>query len=360
MLDRIFNFNPGPATLPLDVLKKVQQELLNYNNTGMSVMELSHRSKDYEAINDRAIALFRELMGLDESYKVLFVGGGASTQFATIPMNFLLDSQTAAYVDTGSWSSKAINEAKLFGKVHLAGSSKEKTYNFIPKPDSLNIPENVVYLHITSNNTIFGTQWHQYPDVKMPLICDMSSDILSRQEDFKIFDMIYAGAQKNLGPAGVTVVIIKDSLLAKCKGSSPTMFNYQTHAEKNSLYNTPPGFPIYVVKLVLEWIKENGGVAAIEKVNKAKQAAIYEVVDQHADFYKGHAEKDSRSWMNLTFRLPSEELEAKFVSEAKAAGFGGLKGHRSVGGIRVSLYNAMPLEGAEKLADFMQKFRNAN
>jgi phosphoserine aminotransferase len=360
MSDRIYNFNAGPATLPLEVLKKAQQELLNYKNTGMSVMEISHRSKEYEEINNNTIALFRKLMGLDDSYKVLFVGGGASSQFAMIPMNFLNSGQTAAYVDTGAWSGKAIKEAKLFGNVHLSGSSKEKTYNFIPKHDSLDIPENAVYLHVTSNNTIFGTQRHNFPKVSMPLICDMSSDILSRQQDFKKFDLIYAGSQKNLGPAGVTVVIIKNSLLSKCKDGNPTMFNYKTHAEKDSLYNTPPVFPVYVVKLVLEWMKDKGGLSAVEKVNKAKQAAIYDVVDQYADFYKGHAEKDSRSWMNLTFRLPSEELEAKFVSEAKAEGFGGLKGHRSVGGIRVSLYNAMPLEGAEKLADFMQKFKKSN
>lgn len=360
MSDRIFNFNAGPATLPLEVLTRAQNELLNYKSTGMSVMELSHRSKEYEEINNSTIALFRELMGLDDSYQVLFMGGGASTQFALIPMNFLSKEQTAAYVDTGSWSSKAIKEAKLFGNVHLAGSSKEKTYNFIPKIDSLDIPDNAVYLHVTSNNTIYGTQWHSYPDVKMPMICDMSSDILSRQQNFKTFDMIYAGAQKNLGPAGVTVVIIKDSLLSKCKDDNPVMLNYKTHAESNSLYNTPPAFPIYMVKLVLEWMKDKGGLAAVEKENNTKQAAIYRVVDDNSDYYRGHAEKDSRSWMNLTFRLPSEDLEQKFVKEAKAAGFGGLKGHRSVGGIRVSLYNAMPFAGAEKLAAFMQAFRKAN
>jgi phosphoserine aminotransferase len=357
MAHRIFNFNPGPATLPLDVLETVQNELLDYRGTGMSVMEISHRSPEFDDINDRAIALARELMGLDENYHVLFLGGGASTQFAMIPMNFLPEGKTAAYVDTGSWSSKAIKEAQNIGRVHQAGSSKEQEYKFIPKMADLNVPPDAAYLHITSNNTIKGTQYWEWPDVDIPLLCDMSSDILSRQLDFSKFSLIYAGAQKNLGPAGVTMVIIHDDLLQKGQAGQPTMFDYRTHAEKKSLYNTPPCFPIYVVKLVLEWIKDQGGLAEVEKVNRAKQERIYQMMDLHPDFYKGTVEKDSRSWMNITLRLPSEDLEKKFISEAKSAGFGGLKGHRSVGGIRVSLYNAMPLEGAEKLAEFMDKFK---
>ena len=360
MSERIYNFNAGPATLPFEVLSKAQGELLNYKNSGMSVMEISHRSGDYEEINDRAIALFKELMGLDDSYKIIFMGGGASSQFALIPMNFLVADKTAAYIDTGAWSEKAINEAQKFGNVHLAGSSKEQNYRAIPNIDSLEIPDRAEYLHLTSNNTIFGSQWQSYPKTNLPLFCDMSSDILSRKLNYADFSFIYAGSQKNLGPAGVTIVIAKDSLLEKCNSDIPLIFNYNTHARANSLYNTPPVFPIYMVKLVLEWIIDKGGLEAVEKENAAKKDCIYGLMDDNQDFYRGIVEKESRSWMNITMRLPSEELESKFITEAKAAGFGGLKGHRSVGGVRVSLYNAMPLAGAEKLAEFMLGFKNRN
>ncbi|MGH8016029.1 MAG: 3-phosphoserine/phosphohydroxythreonine transaminase [Candidatus Zixiibacteriota bacterium] len=360
MSQKIYNFNAGPAILPHEVLVKAQKELLNYNGIGMSVMEISHRTKEYEEINDVTIALFRELMGLGPNHKVIFLGGGASTQFAMLPMNLLSQEKTAAYVETGSWAEKAIKEAKKFGNVHVAASSKDKNYSYIPKLKGSDVPDDSVYLHITSNNTIFGTQWHEFPNVSVPLVCDMSSDILSRQLNFKSFDMIYAGAQKNVGPAGVTIVIIKDDLLEKCSDSNPVMFNYKTHAAENSLYNTPPVFPIYMVKLVLEWMKAQGGLSIIEGWNRAKQEVIYDIIGQNSDYYKGHAQRESRSWMNITFRLPSPELEEKFTKESQAAGFIGLKGHRSVGGIRVSLYNAMPIEGAEKLAEFMQKFRRAN
>jgi phosphoserine aminotransferase len=361
MTKRIFNFNPGPSTLPLDVLKVAQEELLDYKGTGMSVMEISHRSPEYEEINDGAMALARELMGLDESYHVLFLGGGASTQFAMIPMNFLTEGRTAAYVDTGSWSAKAIKEAGKTGVVHVAGSSKDDSYRRIPKPSEITVPADAVYLHLTSNNTIFGTQYHRFPEPEgIPLMCDMSSDICSRQLSFRKFSLIYAGAQKNLGPAGVTMVIISDNLLQRCRDGIPTMFDYRTHAEKKSLFNTPPAFAVYIVWLVLQWLKGQGGLAAVEKTNRAKQELIYQVVDGSPDFFRGTVEPDSRSWMNITIRLPNEDLEKKFISEAKAAGFGGLKGHRSVGGIRVSLYNAMPLEGAAKLTEFMDGFRKAN
>ncbi|UCG61463.1 MAG: 3-phosphoserine/phosphohydroxythreonine transaminase [Candidatus Zixiibacteriota bacterium] len=359
MANRVFNFNPGPATLPLDVLKTVQQELLDYKGTGMSVMEISHRSAEFDEINDTCIALFKEILELDDSCHVLFMGGGASTQFAMVPMNFLPKGGTAAYVDTGSWSSKAIKEAKLLGNVHLAGSSKESKYDHIP--DKLDIPGDAAYLHLTSNNTIYGTQYQAYPDTGgVPLVCDMSSDIASRRWDFNKFDLIYAGAQKNLGPAGVTVVIIKQTMLDKCAEGNPTMFNYRTHAEKKSLYNTPPAFPIYIVKVVLEWVKTQGGLHAVEKANMAKKERIYQLMDQHPDYFRGTVQPGSRSWMNITMRLPSEDLEKKFIAEAKTAGMVGLKGHRSVGGIRVSLYNAMPLEGAEKLARFMEEFKKKN
>ena len=360
MSERIYNFNAGPATLPLEVLTKAQSELLNYKNSGMSVMEISHRSKDYEEINDAAISLFKELMGLDDSYKIMFMGGGASSQFALIPMNFLATDKTAAYVDTGAWSEKAIKEAEKLGSVHLAGSSKDKDYTAIPAINSLDIPDKAEYLHLTSNNTIFGTQWQSYPKSNLPLFCDMSSDILSRKLNYADFSFIYAGSQKNLGPAGVTVVIAKSSLIERCNSDIPLIFNYNTHARAKSLYNTPPVFPIYMVKLVLEWIKDKGGLEAVEKENVAKKNCIYGLMDGNSDFYRGIVEKDSRSWMNITLRLPSEDLESKFIAEANAAGFGGLKGHRSVGGIRVSLYNAMPLAGAEKLAEFMLGFKNAN
>jgi phosphoserine aminotransferase len=359
MAHRIYNFNAGPATLPLEALKIVQEELLDYKGTGMSVMEISHRSPQYDEINDTTIALFREILGLDESYNVLFMGGGASTQFALVPMNFLHKGKTAAYVDTGAWSNKAIKEAKLIGNVHLAGSSKESSYDHIPT--DISFPNDAAYLHVTSNNTIFGTQYSKFPDAgNVPLICDMSSDIASRRHDFKKFDMIYAGAQKNLGPAGVTVVIIKQSLLDKCADGLPTMFNYKTHAAKKSLYNTPPAFPVYIVKLVLEWIKNQGGLEAVEKANFAKKERIYKLMDQYPDYYRGTVKPDSRSWMNITLRLPNEDLEKKFIADAKAAGMGGLKGHRDVGGIRVSMYNAMSMEGVDKLAQFMEEFKKNN
>ncbi|MEW6411063.1 MAG: 3-phosphoserine/phosphohydroxythreonine transaminase [Candidatus Zixiibacteriota bacterium] len=359
MTHRIHNFNAGPATLPLDVLKIVQQEFLDYKGTGMSVMEISHRSKEYDEINDTAIALFREILGLDESYHVLFLGGGASMQFSMVPMNFLHKGKTAAYVDTGAWSNKAIKEAKLIGNVHLAGSSKESSYDHIPK--KIDFPKDAAYLHVTSNNTIFGTQYSSFPNAgNVPMICDMSSDIASRRHDFKKFSMIYAGAQKNLGPAGVTVVIIKQSLLDRCAEGLPTMLNYKTHAAKKSLYNTPPAFPVYIVKLVLEWIKRQGGLEAIEKANFAKKERIYKLMDQHPDYYRGTVKADSRSWMNLTMRLPNEDLEKKFIADAKAAGMGGLKGHRDVGGIRVSMYNAMTMEGVDRLAQFMEEFKKNN
>ncbi len=360
MSQKIYNFNAGPAILPHEVLVKAQKELLNYKGIGMSVMEISHRTKEYEEINDSAILLLRELTGLDDSYKVLFLGGGASTQFAMLPMNLLPKDKTAAYVETGTWAEKAIKEAKNFGNVHIAASSKDKNHSYIPKLKDSDVPAESAYLHITSNNTIFGTQWHEFPKVSVPLVCDMSSDILSRRLNFKNFSLIYAGAQKNVGPAGVTIVIIKDDLLAQCNDANPVIFNYKTHAAENSLYNTPPVFPIYIVRLVLEWMKEKGGLGVIEEQNRAKQDVIYDAIGQNSDYYFGHAQKDSRSWMNITFRLPTAELEEKFAKESNTAGFIGLKGHRSVGGIRASLYNAMPLEGAEKLAEFMQKFRRAN
>ncbi len=361
MAERAINFNAGPAALPLDVLKTAQAEFLDYKNTGMSVLEISHRSAEYDEINEATPALVREVLGLGDDYHVIFMGGGASTQFATIPMNFLTDGKTAYYADTGAWSNKAIKEAKMIGNTLVVASSKDDNYTLIPDIDLSKVPSDAAYLHVTSNNTIHGTQYHKFPDVKgVPFICDMSSDVASRRLNFKAFDLIYAGAQKNIGPAGVTMVIIKDSLLRTCNSAIPTMLNYKTHADKKSVYNTPPVFAVYLIRLVLEWVKKQGGLKAIEKVNNAKQERVYQMMDLHPDFYRGTARHQDRSWMNLTMRLPNEELEKKFVSEAKTQGMVGLKGHRSVGGIRVSLYNAVPLEGVEKLVAFMEAFRKAN
>ncbi|HOD65751.1 MAG TPA: 3-phosphoserine/phosphohydroxythreonine transaminase [candidate division Zixibacteria bacterium] len=360
MAHRVYNFNPGPAVLPLEVLETVQKELLDYKGTGMSILESSHRAAEYTEVNDQCIALARELFGLPADYHVLFMTGGASTQFALVPMNFL-NGKTGAYIDTGSWSNKAIKEAKIVGKAHVCYSGKEGGYKHIPTQKELDIPADAAYLHMTTNNTIYGTQFSSIPDSKgLPLIADMSSDIASRRLDFTKFDLIYAGAQKNIGPAGVTLVLLRDRLLKTANPNLPTMFKYGTHAEEKSLYNTPPAFGVYVMKLVFEWIKRQGGLAAVEKVNLAKKERVYQIMDLYPDYYRGHCDKESRSWMNITLRLPTEDLEKKFLAEAKAQGFIGLKGHRSVGGIRVSAYNALPLEGVDKLVAFMEKFKKQN
>jgi len=357
---RNVNFNPGPAALPLEVLKIVQGELLDYQDSGMSILESSHRAREFEAVNDQAIALIRELLGLGTDYQVLFMGGGASTQFALVPMNFIGEGQMAAYVDTGEFASKALKECQIVAKAHVAFSSKEQKYVRLPEMSEITYPRDVAYLHLCSNNTIEGTQFREFPDTGgIPLIADMSSDIASRQLDFRKFSLIYAGAQKNLGPAGVTLVVIRDDLLAKAKKGLPTIFSYKTHADNKSLYNTPPVFGIYIMKLVLEWIKSKGGLAAIEKINRAKKDLLYGAIDAASDFYSGTAEKASRSWMNVTMRLPSEELENKFIADAKKEGLLGLKGHRSVGGIRFSIYNAVSLEDIQKTVDFMDRFRKS-
>jgi len=360
VVKRNVNFNPGPAALPLDVLKIVQGELLDYQSSGMSILESSHRGKEFEAINDQAIALVRELLGLGTDYQVLFLGGGASTQFALIPMNFIGDGQMAAYVDTGEFASKALKECQIVARAHVAFSSKEKKYRRVPKMSEITYPEHAAYLHVCSNNTIEGTQFQEFPNSgKVPLVADMSSDIASKRLDFKKFSLIYAGAQKNLGPAGVTLVVIRDDFLAKGKKGLPTMFSYKTHVDNKSLYNTPPIFGVYIMKLVLEWIKSKGGLAGVEKINAAKKDLLYGAIDAAPDFYKGTAEKDSRSWMNVTLRLPTEDLENKFIADAKKEGLLGLKGHRSIGGIRFSIYNAVSLEDIQKTVDFMGKFRKS-
>ena len=361
MGNRIWNFNPGPATLPLPVLERMKIDLPDYAGTGMAVMELSHRSKEYSAIHNDTKALLTELFHIPPNYKILFLQGGASLQFAMVPMNLLKANASANYINTGSWSKKAIKEAKLFGKVNIAGSSEDKNFKTIPSAGSLKLDKKAVYCHITTNNTIAGTQWAEFPDTgSVPLVADMSSDILSRKMDVSKFGLIYAGAQKNLGPSGVTVVIIRDDLVEKSKTDIPTMMQYKIHVEKDSLFNTPPTYSVYVMKLVLEWVRKQGGLAAIEEENNEKAALLYAMLDTHPDFYKGTVEEESRSKMNATFRLPSEPLEEKFITEAKAEGFGGVKGHRSVGGIRISMYNAMPLEGIKALTGFMKTFLKKN
>lgn len=359
--NRVYNFNPGPATLPLEVLKEAQAEFLNFNNSGMSILEISHRAKQYAEVHAKAKADIKELMGLGDDYEVLFCQGGASTQFAMVPLNFASKEHPGNYVLSGSFATKAYKEAELLGVGEIAASSKDREFRHIPTQDELKINPEAAYVHLCYNNTIYGTEYHYVPDTKgVPLFADMSSDMLSRPVDFKKFDLIYAGVQKNLGPAGVVLVVAKKELLAKSPETLPTMFRYSTFLKKDSLYNTPPAFCIYMVGKVAAWIKAQGGLAEMEKRNKKKAALLYDAIDNSNGFYRGHADKDSRSFMNVTFRLPNEELEAKFVAEALANGLSGVKGHRSVGGMRASIYNAMPYEGALKLAEFMDKFRLTN
>lgn len=361
-MTRAHNFNPGPAALPLEVLQKVQAELLDFAGTGMSILEVSHRSKDYEAVHNAAQSLMRELLGIPENYHILFLGGGASLQFSMVPMNLLGPGVSADYVITGSWSQKALKEAKLVGTVRVAATTEvDGKFTRIPKQEELDLDPNARYVHITSNNTIFGTQWHTFPKTgSVPIVADMSSDFLWRPFDIAPFGLIYGGAQKNLGPAGVTVVIIRDDLLALSREDIPIILRYKTHAKENSLYNTPPVFAIYMVKLVLEWIKERGGLSWMEQENRAKAERIYGVIDAYPELYRAPVEKESRSFMNAVFRLPSDELEAKFLEGAKANRFVGLKGHRSVGGIRVSMYNYVPRASVEELAKYMEEFARAH
>ncbi|HWQ61366.1 MAG TPA: 3-phosphoserine/phosphohydroxythreonine transaminase [Negativicutes bacterium] len=361
MMKRAYNFNAGPSALPLPVLQKAQAELVDFRGAGMSIMEMSHRGKEYEAVHNEAISLLREQMGIPADYDVLFLQGGASLQFAMVPMNFLPSGRKAGYVLTGVWAEKAYTEAKQFGEVFEAASTKSDSYRRIPAAGDLRIPADAAYLHLTSNNTIYGTGWQTFPDTgAVPLVADMSSDILARPVDVSKFALIYAGAQKNLGPAGVTLVIVRKDFLAKANSGVPTMLSYGTHAKNNSLYNTPPTFGIYLVNLVLAWVKEQGGAAAVHKRNVNKAALIYDAIDKSGGFYRGHAEPGSRSLMNITFRLASEELEKKFLDEAKKAGFVGLGGHRSVGGCRASAYNAVPIESCRALAQFMVDFQKSN
>lgn len=360
MGERIFNFNPGPAVLPLAVLEQMQGELLDFGGSGMSVMEISHRSQWFNEVIDEAVARTKRLLGLDDRYHVLFLQGGASMQFCMAPMNLAEDGKAVEYIDTGTWSTKAIKEARILGKeTRVIASSEDRDYTYIPS--GFEVSQDASYLHITSNNTIRGTQWSSFPDAgEVPLICDMSSDIFSRVLDPGPFGLIYAGAQKNAGPAGVTIAILRDDMLQRVPADLSTMLKYSTFVEKDSRFNTPPALAIYVVGLVLKWLEETvGGLEAMQRINDEKAGILYDYLDSQ-DFYRTTASPESRSKMNVTFRLPTPELEQTFIAEALQAGLGGLKGHRSVGGCRASIYNAMPAEGVRALVQFMTEFLAKN
>jgi phosphoserine aminotransferase len=357
---RIFNFAAGPAVLPVAVLEEAQRDLLSLPGVGMSVMEISHRSKTFEDILHRAIDDIRGLSKMPPNYKVLLLQGGASLQFSMVPMNLLPPGGAADYIVTGAWSQKAASEAKRVGGVKIAATTEGDNFSRIPEQRELTLSPDAAYVHITSNNTIFGTEWHYLPDVGgVPLVSDASSNIFSRPIDIAKHGLIYAGAQKNLGPSGVTLVIVRDDLVQRSPSSLATMLQYKVHAENKSLYNTPPVFGIYIMRLVVGWVLKRGGLAAIEQLNVRKADKIYAEIDR-TGFYRGHARKDSRSRMNVTFRLPTEELEKKFAKEATAAGLDGLKGHRSVGGLRASIYNAFPEAGVDALVAFMREFERRN
>jgi phosphoserine aminotransferase len=366
MTKRAINFYAGPAGLPLPALERAKEELLDFAGTGMSVMEVSHRSKEYDAVHEEALALTRELMGIPDNYKVLLLQGGAHLSFGMIPLNYLRGANKADYINTGNWAEKAYKEAKLVGgeeRVRLAGSSKAENYNRLPTTSELNIHPDSLFVHFTSNNTVEGTQWHQFPETGgIPYVCDMSSDIMWRPFDVSKFGMIYAGAQKNLGPSGVTLTIVSDEFLAKAEAQDlPSYLRYKLHAEKNSLYNTPPTFGIYILRNVLAYNKSIGGLKAIEANNRKKAELLYGCIDKHAGFFKPFVtEKADRSFMNIDFFLPSEELTATFVSSAKKANMVGLKGYRDIGGIRVSAYNAVTVDNIKTLVEFMEAFVKNN
>ena len=357
---RVYNFSAGPAILPEKVLKIAADEMLEYKTSGQSVMEMSHRSKEYQAIIDECEALLREVMSIPDNYKVLFLQGGASSQFAMIPLNLLNKTGKADFVITGQWAKKAYQEASRYGACTAVASSADKTFSYIPELDKSKFNPTADYFHICQNNTIYGTRFSELPETgDVPLISDMSSCILSEPVDVSKYGMIYAGAQKNMGPAGLTVVIIREDLIGNARDYCPTMFDYKIHEENGSMYNTPPTYGIYILKLVLDWIKEMGGLEAMKALNEKKAAVIYDFLDS-SKMFKATVQGKDRSLMNIPFVTGNEELDAKFVSEAKKAGFINIKGHRSVGGMRASIYNAMPIEGCQALVDFMKKFEAEN
>ncbi|HEX5082594.1 MAG TPA: 3-phosphoserine/phosphohydroxythreonine transaminase [Blastocatellia bacterium] len=362
MTDRVFNFSAGPATLPVSVLQQAQSEMLNYKGAGMSVMEMSHRSKAFESIIQQAEADLRSLLAIPENYKVLFLQGGASMQFAMVPMNLLPKGKSADYILTGSWGQGAFKEAKKFGAVREAATTSNTNFNRLPGPEEIKLDAGAAYVHFTSNETIFGVEFDEEPATgDVPLVCDMSSDFISRPIDVSKYGLIYAGAQKNAGPAGATIVIVRDDLLERAPEGLPAMLDYRNLAKNGSMYNTPPCFAIYICGLVFKWaLNDVGGLEKMYALNREKAKVLYDGIDSSDGYYRGHAEKDCRSLMNVTFRLPSEELENKFIKEATAAGLDGLKGHRSVGGLRASIYNAFPKAGVEKLVEFMGDFQRKN
>lgn len=361
MKQRVYNFNAGPAVLPEEVLKEAQENLYSYPGAGMSVMEMSHRSKEYNDIFVGAQNDLRKLLNIGDNYSVLFLQGGATLQFSMVPLNLMPPNNKADYINTGAWSKKAIKEAKRVGEVNVAASSEDTNFNRIPKQDELNLTADASYVHFTSNNTIMGTEFKTEPEVgNVPLVCDTSSDMLHKKIDVNKYALIYAGAQKNMGPAGATLVIIRNDMLERSTDDLHTYLNYKIHQSKNSLYNTPPAFTVYVIGLVYKWLLNMGGLEVMYKRNIEKADLLYNFIDESDGYYKGHAAKEDRSLMNVTFRMPNEDLEKKFVAEALEKGFVGLKGHRSVGGLRASIYNAFPKAGVEALVEFMKDFKAKN
>ena len=353
---RIFNFSAGPSTLPLPVLEQVRDEMVDYHGSGMSLIESSHRGPEYSEVHAQAGTLMKELLGLGDNYKVMFIQGGATMQFSMIAHNLLYGGKKADYTLTGTWSKKAIADAKMLGNINLVYDGTADNFMTLPKAADVKASAGSEFLHLTSNETIGGVQWQEWPDVDVPIVCDMSSDFLSRKVPVEKFGLIYAGVQKNLGPAGMAIAIMRDDLLAKCNHDLTAYLRYDIHAEKDSLYNTPPVFPIYVSKLVLEYPKKNGGLDWTNELADKRSGLIYGMMSQHPEFYRCPVAEHCRSKMNVVWRLPTEDLEKQFIAEAKAAGMSGLKGHRSVGGCRASIYNAMPVAGAETLAAFMDAF----
>lgn len=359
MPDRIYNFSPGPGTLPQEVLAQAANDIVNFNNKGIGLIEMSHRSKEFMEVTEEAMYLVRELLNVPANFKILFLQGGASTQFAMVPMNLLGPGKIGSYLNTGTWAKKAIKEGNIVAEADVVYSSEESGFDHVPQDGDYTVNPDSEYLYFVSNNTIYGTQFQTMPKSDKMLVCDMSSDILSRRFDFTPFGLVFAGAQKNMGPAGTAVVIVREDLLDRTPDTVPTMFRYKTHADKGSMFNTPPCFAIYTVGLVCKWLKKLGGVKAIETVNKEKARLLYSTIDS-TDFYKGHARINSRSPMNVTFNLPTPELESRFIQEGASLGFDGLKGHRSIGGVRASIYNAFPTQGVADLVDFMKEFEKKN
>ncbi len=350
---KVHNFSAGPGILPAEVLKEASEACINFDNLNLSLLEISHRSKSYVAVMDEARALAKALLGLGDGYQAMFLGGGASMQFCMVPMNLLKAEGYGAYVNTGVWANKAIKEAKMIGNTKVIASSEDKNYNYIPR--NYQIPGDADYVHITSNNTIYGTQMKNFPISRIPIVCDMSSDIFSRKLDCTKFDLIYAGAQKNMGPAGCTLVVVKESILGKSGRAIPSMLDYKVHIKGESMYNTPPVFPVYVSLLTMRWLKKNGGIEWIDKINTQKANLLYSEIDRNS-LFTGAAEKEARSFMNVTFLINKPELEAEFDKLTKEASLSGLKGHRDVGGYRASIYNALPLESVQVLVDVMKEF----